>query len=405
MHNMVSCKDNVCHIVNISFIVYVLLFVICQKFILDFDGAMRIPLILLGFSIYLNLSDEKYRQSFIAKPSVIWLLWCIYHLINWVVIGNKSTDDPDWVFLWVHLFIPYVVMCLVLYESRCNYKRICWAVFIALFLLVFLGLVFQYGNINAQGTGGWEGRFGTILGNHLPLAGCSLLYLASFMLTGNLIKYKHFWAIFVLVLFVIVFVATRKAFGAVIIILFFHFFSRIKNGKHILGIFLGGVLLFFLYNYILDNTVIGARLSETGDDDDYLYEYGLQDYHYLSILGDRIPFYVLGWTLFCENPINGIGINNFMDVAQFEYPLHTEYMVQLTEGGIIGTVIYIVFVLSFGGLIIKYYNHTKDRTNTLIYFSGFFYIAFISFSAWIYSSPHYFVVLALIIYKCKFCND
>ena len=93
-----------------------------------------------------------------------------------------------------------------------------------------------------------------------------------------------------------------------------------------------------------------------------------------------------------------------MDVAHFEYPIHSEYMVQLTEGGIIGTTFYIVFAMSFLGIITKYYKITKDKANTLIYLSDFFYIAFISLSAWIYAYPHYFAVCALIIYKCKFSN-
>jgi O-antigen ligase len=53
-----------------------------------------------------------------------------------------------------------------------------------------------------------------------------------------------------------------------------------------------------------------------------------------------------------ESPFTGIGMWNFMHKSKVEFPLHSEYMVHLTEGGLIGFFIWSLFIITvFRGVI------------------------------------------------------
>ena len=142
--------------------------------------------------------------------------------------------------------------------------------------------------------------------------------------------------------------------------------------------------------YILQNTMMGERFQSIEDDAEV---YNTTNYGILSLLGDRAFFYIEGWELFLKSPICGIGINNFMQVAKYPMPIHSEYMVQLVENGIVGFVLYLFFVWSL------FYTTNKlcDIGFRRLALGWIMSVLFISFTSWVYDMSHFYIIFGLII--------
>ena len=73
-------------------------------------------------------------------------------------------------------------------------------------------------------------------------------------------------------------------------------------------------------------------------------------------------------------------------------------MAQLTENGIIGFSLFIMFYyMIFMGLREIHRKFDLNRKTYYILISGFFSIVFINFTAWTYAFPQYFAVFGVII--------
>ena len=201
--------------------------------------------------------------------------------------------------------------------------------------------------------------------------------------------------------FIIIVSATRKAFGGIVIIVFFSFlpyFMR-RSWRSVVAL----ALFYFAYqgvNYLLDNTFLGERAIEIYEQETF-YEKGT----FLYYMGDRAYMYVDGWQLFLENMWTGIGLRNFAAAAQSEMVLHTEYMVQLTECGIIGAALYLAFNISIIVGLVKAAFKKVDFKQTLVCLGLIVAILFISFTAWTYSFPIYFIALGIVIGHYKLLNN
>ncbi len=134
--------------------------------------------------------------------------------------------------------------------------------------------------------------------------------------------------------------------------------------KFIIGI----VMLYFPLNYILHNSTLGERILNSTEQADKL-EIDTGN-AFLNRFGDRGIYYYFGWKAFKEKPILGIGISNFKTHADSKYGLHTEYMIQLTELGIIGFLLFVFFYASvFNKLFsLKRVSNSKKHVEIYIYY-------------------------------------
>lgn len=147
--------------------------------------------------------------------------------------------------------------------------------------------------------------------------------------------------------------------------------------------------------YAVQNTALGGRVSDglSGDAMAVRTEYETGTIFDL-ILGERIMYYVIGFEILPDNLIFGIGLWNFMKYNIFEMPFHSEYMVHLVEGGIIGFTLYIIFI----GRIVKLFIAARHRD--AIYYQlliCFLCLMANSITARIFPYNHFFPVFGLII--------
>ena len=53
--------------------------------------------------------------------------------------------------------------------------------------------------------------------------------------------------------------------------------------------------------------------------------------------------YEFGYEKFLENPYFGIGLNNYKQFDGYNLVLHSEYLVQLIENGLVGFILFFLF--------------------------------------------------------------
>lgn len=83
---------------------------------------------------------------------------------------------------------------------------------------------------------------------------------------------------------------------------------------------------------------------------------------------------------------------HFMNKANWSLPIHSEYVVQYCECGIIGSIIYIIFIYK----VFKSYSYLKRfkayKGVYMISLAWLFTYLFIGLTAWTYQFPFYFMV-------------
>lgn len=378
---------------NYFLIGYLILKPAITNLFFNFDGAGRIPLILMVLILTLNVNNKNFYQTIISKPIITWVIWGIYVGISWYIIGIRSVEIPTWSFLFNYIIFPIFSMVVAAYESKRNYKTFSKFILYCFVSFCILGFTFQE-------KGNTEERGGELLGNALPLAATCMFYVASFCRTHNIITKKIFYAGFVLAILAILMVATRKALIAVSIIYILYILSqnRTVSFSYIFKIVLLFLFVLIIGNYILDNTLLGDRFRNT---EDVGSEFNTTNIAWLNFLGDRAYFYITGWKLFLEEPLTGIGLMNFRVIEKTQLPIHSEYIVQLTECGLIGCFFFILFYRQIFSLIkrIKANNYQQNIKLNLI--SWFFAFFFLSLTTWTYQFPRYFIITGMIIGYCK----
>lgn len=381
-------------LLNRFFIIYVILLVPLTKL---FDAGRLPVLSFLFICVLVNLRDKAFRRILTKLPVLLWLLWCIYSFANWYVAGVPPENGTLIGFARQHFILPLAMLITVYYEGLKDLKRTVLTIVLALCVYMLMGLSMQ--DIEGTGPGtGWAARGGQLLGNYLPLNACTLIFVAMVARIHGWIKPWHLYFALALGLVAIFAVSTRKALGGVMILLLFYVAANIMpfSAKRFASLLLLCGMMYVSFSWVIDHTLIGKRMEEIEKVGKKLNK---TDIAILSKLGDRTSHYILGWKVFLKHPVTGIGTKNSRQLFQMEYPLHTEYMTQLVENGIVGTALWLLFMGSILKAIWKSRRY-NPRSVWLICLSGMVCILFIDLTSWTYEFPHYFVIYGLILACC-----
>lgn len=376
-------------LINYFFLAYILVKPGLGFLFYSIDGAGRISILLGILILLLNINNIEFRKVLKSTPVLIWGLWGIYTAVNWLFHRVETVQVP-WIFIGNQIFLVWIAMVVVTYECRRNYQTTLKFILSCLVIYVLIGLLFQRDTIYQSGRGG------AALGNVLPLTSLSMVATAIFMYVKKWLTLKNLVIIIILSLAAILFVATRKALGGLIIILFFLLITKypLNNVKNFLSLIFGLLVFYVGLSFMLDNTILGERMHGI---DESANQFNTSNLRILNFLGDRAYFYIKGWEIFKEHPLTGIGINNFMYIDKLKLPFHTEYMAQLAENGIIGTILYVLFYCNIFKQIIRARKYHIIGNEYWPYLGWMFAVLFISLTAWVYSFVHYYIVFGLVI--------
>lgn len=277
-----------------------------------------------------------------------------------------SVDQLYAIMRWSKLLISvifYFLLKTVLVEKPLYFETISKYAVITLFF--YLGILGYYYLVvfNADYIG-MELQYETKAGrNSLAFMVCILLAF-SLCYTFENIKTKTSMIIrllmFTLLIIGIFLIQSRGLFIIFCIYLLLYFLLTKVNFKNLLKVLL---ILFLLYS--LGNIFISADIKQSVQnrfysllvfvDNEYVTEYTGTSITVRSDLVER------GIELFSESPILGVGLGSFMTHGSTQFPIsHNDYILVLSEQGIIGLLTFLLFLGSFIKLA---YNNLK-RQNT-----------------------------------------
>lgn len=305
---------------------------------------------LLYLSAFLYfLPKRDFRKIAFSSPMLVWIVLAFYHSANAL---NKHVPDFDFPDVLVRMKI-YCSIVIFAYLLAIDFKRTLKYIFYALATWLTIGLLHAGYHPGERLAG--EGLIAVQFGKNAAVMGICGIYLAIF-------NYKQLIGVAIRLIYPMLFILlsqTRQALGMIAIQFAGFYIAFIMQFKtNFRSIVLLAIGIFFAYNgytYLMDETGLGSRIQDDIEKVDIsqqreIYSTGTAfDY----IAGERIYYYVVGTEIFKEHPLTGIGLTNFMPYTGGNYPMHVEWMVHLTEGGIIAFVLYITFLVLLFKTILK----------------------------------------------------
>jgi len=365
------------------YIALILLWQIIQNYI-GVDGKGRVPFTMtffyIGYSFFVN------KKTLFSMPLCVWWLWVVYALINTFFIQGTSMPSGYRMLFCTHVIAGPLLISGIMRDYLRN-KKSCLR-FIGIVLLVYTSCaMFEPYQMDEVGHGISE------FGNIVPITIVFLVFVFSVRFVSKSVSEWIYVLVLILSIVAIVVSATRKAFGGVVIVVFFTYLAYMKklSFKTIVFTILLGLIAYISFLF-LEDTLLWNRFAASHAKSS-MSEYS--DSIFLSAMGDRAIMYVEGWNVFLNNKWLGIGLRNFCNDGYYAFVLHSEYMVQLTECGIVGTFLYAMFGISIIVRLLHTYKYAKQMM--LVCFGGLLAILFISFTAWTYNQPVFFVGLGVIL--------
>ncbi len=339
---------------------------------LGFDRAgYLILLIEILTCLYLYNSDELFRAVVSYKVNVLFLLIVIYYAISSALHDVPVVDNFTAYFREQFKCYFLLVMCCYLFLKNPS-KTVCFTI---AGYLIFLFLSVRGGQIEISEYDEGErlnglGAHSTQLGQMAGFALILIVYMRYFMK----ISWGYMFFFSMIPIYAILIAGSRNGLLGLLmsigILILTPYVCKFKlNVKNI--VFSVAIILvsYVAVNYLLDNTYVGERLLNTEE------QAQMQDESYrtgtwLDLLGDRGLYYYLGYHNFIDHPFLGIGYHNFRYYNHIPWPAHSEYVVHVAEGGILGGYLFFSFI----GIIFKklFSIYRKQKTTTsFVLFVGF----------------------------------
>lgn len=386
MTNMIS-------IYNLFYLFLSILWSPLQVYYLRVDGAGRTMMFFSMIAVFLNLNSFIRLNKIFKSPAFLcWTILGLYAIVNSMI---KGFDEPfgTMTFIRNNFIDSYIFLSIAIIEhSRNKYHclKIVWIAQLVFLVMGLLHLSLDESGIRLEAD---------TIGNMLPLTAVSFCFVSSVLLLNNRLRLG--WSGYIIILFftlyIIVSVATRKAFGAIVFIVLGVVLGKLNKMdlKNIFWVLLSTIIIYWGIVWIMDNTLLGNRIEEAvGESAVNLSDNPQINNFLLSLLGDRASQYYEGNIIFLQHPITGIGLTNYMAYSSSQYRLHTEYMVQLCENGLIGIILLLLF---YSFLIIGLFQMKKSGRSVYLYFFGLLAIFFINLTAWTYCMNYVMIIYAVLI--------
>ncbi|MBP5441378.1 MAG: O-antigen ligase family protein [Fibrobacter sp.] len=285
------------------------------------------------------MSTAEFRSILKSPPLVVWLLLTLYHCGNALMKHVSGVDCID----VLHGMKIYFCIAIFVYWAQIDLVKtlkILYRCFCAYLIVAFL-LCGGFGGGRLSGV-----VYATRIGQTAAVAfflGAVLLFL----------KKKPAISLFyhMIIPFVVAILSqTRNAIAMMALVTLGFFASTsVRKGLGVLRVLRLCMLLFLgmsvLTLVVYNSSIYQRSLNKNQQNaDSYYLKNNSTGTVFDIIVGDRLVYYVEGWKFFKRSPITGIGMWGFRQRYGGDYPLHSEYMVHLCEGGLIAFSLWLFFL-------------------------------------------------------------
>lgn len=375
---------------------YAFLFLICiwstlQTLILKVDGAQRSILVFICLLFIINIRQKSFWRALFKPPLIFWVLWGIYAYINTIFQGYNNTPYSTF---FVELFAPIFVLLIINTLEFKKRKYIFNIIIVSLYLNLLLIIIELPNLISLRNVSNSSFALNS---NEVGVIAITLLLFGYLKHVYDEIKLIYLLLLVIIPIFVIFLSGSRNAFIGFMMI-FITYFNTDKNDKHklkllklIFGLCFAISIIYFTLNY----TSLGNRIIETKEQSEKM---NLNSGTIFDKMGDRGIFYILGFQAFKEHPIYGIGLYNYPKYSG-SYVQHSEYMLQLCELGILGSILFLLFYLTIiKRLFLLYRNKSIYNNSVLItHILILIVILFMAASTRVFNSIYFFLLLGITI--------
>lgn len=351
-------------------------------------GIIFLVLILFGFVPALLKNNFFNFLSF--KPQVFWLLWTMYAII--IIYKSKYSNDENTSLAYIAFLICPIIILFLVHSFRNNYVKLLDVLIFSYFFHTLIPLIFDTVNQDHGGS-----RLGTIFNANLIAIGAffGVVFILIKRISLTLKKREIFYlATFLIALFL---TGSRKA--SIVLIFFvigylFIFFQKVNILKKTKYIFIATPVLIISF-FLLSKSEVYNRLTKTLDTTMQAEE----DY---EMFDGRAIQYQKGYVKFLENPYFGIGLNNYKQFDQYDLVLHSEYLVQLIENGVIGFILFFLFYYHIHKDIKKMKTNKFSSIHKKVFYLILFSIYILYFGSWSFNVYLYWFPIAFILIFSKF---
>lgn len=297
------------------------------------DSAGRIYSFLLLVSLIVIMYDNFLRKQFFKMPITIWLVWIIYASINTLIQG-MNFDVKIWQF-FTSFIAPLVVMYFISLSPKQMLKVVTVSAFLSLVIIFFFEESRYY-----EGEGL---RLGVQMNaNELGIDAALTIMLLFILRIKKVINLFYLSILSILPIYIIITTGSRSALIAMLMAIGLSFLVyRSKSGIKTAGVLVIGIILSVISISFLAQYSLGyQRLQSTKAEGETIVRTGT----ILDNLGSRGIYYVIGLEIFTDNPVFGVGLGNYKYHNMYsEQPNHVELMIQLSELGIVGFLMFLIF--------------------------------------------------------------
>ena len=352
--------------------------------------------LILFFFVFIGIADNIksiFFKRLFRKPYIIWLIWIVYALSN-TFLKEESTSALN-----MNLsFVGFVMMPLIVILIIGNLKMIQIRYFLNMLIFSFFFRIFLSAIFDSYSSefGGY--RFGSEFNANLIAFGGIIMGFLIFLKKAIFHKISAFdKSLLIIAVLLIVLTASRKSFLAIIIMTFGYLmiFSSGNFLKKYLKILIYSFIIISSSFLVLKDSVVVERMTKT-------FNTTKSATNELEMFDGRALQYIDGMEVFKENYITGIGLLNFMNVDQWGLALHSEYLVQLVECGIIGFSIFLFFHIYIIRKLVRFKKIIRFEKAAKVFLLYYIIFFILSWGGWSYNIIIFWIIPGLAI---RFINQ
>ena len=221
------------------------------------------------------------------------------------------------------------------YAFQKNERTTMNVIIVALYVFCIISLF-----VGKSGTDSEEGRLGSevLNSNAIGIRGALIVFFVIIKYLKKQITLIQLIFLLAFPVLIIIMTGSRTGFGMAVLYLSIFIFSKKSSGKSIIWKLALIAIAVAAYSWIAENTMVGERLASTSIQTEGS---NIETGTFWDLLGDRGYQYYIGLPLIKEYFWFGMGSGNFkLAILGYEHVLHSEYLIQLLECGIIAAILY-----------------------------------------------------------------